>query len=312
MLEEFLLYLESKNYSKETIKRYSREINYFQNYIKKNYRLVEKKDILHYQNSLYKKKTLSRSTQKGMLTSLSTYFKFLYQKELVHSNPMDDITRKVIAPKKIRKVLKPREMFNFIDSIDGMTIYRIRDRAIFELMYGTGLRASEACNLNLTHVDLKSNTLLVFQGKGKKDRMVPLGRTVVSALSHYLKIRHRFLARAETDKQAFFFSSRGNRLERNALNFLLKKYLKNAEINSDGISPHTIRHSFASHMLNGGADINEIKDILGHKSLETTVIYTELSADKNKAMIRKFHPRENAIYDDGSNISLEQILALPE
>jgi integrase/recombinase XerC len=186
-------------------------------------------------------------------------------------------------------------MSNLLKTINGQDNFGIRDRAIFELFYSTGVRINELVNITLDKIDLKNNEIKVF-GKGRKERVVYLNNFALQKLSNYLNIRNEFLFDKKNNfykKNDFLFLNKnGNRLSERFIRILLDKYLKKAAINKK-ISPHSIRHSFASHLLQNGASIKAVQELLGHENISTTQIYTHLNLKKLKEDYEKFHPRAN-------------------
>ena len=192
-------------------------------------------------------------------------------------------------------------MARFLDSLSGCFKRDLRDRAMFELMYGTGLRVGEVSALNITDVDIRGGRLMVRKGKGRKQRVIPLGKNVCSWLKVYLAGgRRQFLYRAKgyENNRAFFLSIQGNQMSTTNIGKVLKDRLKQAGVRTKGISPHVLRHSFATHMLENGADIKYVKDILGHSNISTTVIYTHFTINSLKRIMKQFHPRENELYEE--------------
>ena len=169
---------------------------------------------------------------------------------------------------------------------DTKTIVGLRDQAILELLYSTGMRVGELLALNLPDMDRQS-ALVKVRGKGKKERILPVGRTAMTALDNYLARRYELSSRPS---QAIFLSQRGNRPDAKSIRRRIEKYARDAGIKKN-ITPHTLRHTFATHMLNAGADLRSVQELLGHASLSTTQIYTHVTADRLKQVYEKAHPR---------------------
>ncbi len=306
----FKKYLESRNYSGKTVKKYVWIVRDFFYYLederdKEDLREVTGEDILKFQKKLTgdmkgEKRRYAPSTIKGIIFTLRHLFRYLYRNELVLSNPFDRLMIRINTVSKIRPHIDEEEMNEFLDSIEMKGKVNIRDRALFEMMYETGLRVSEVSLLDVTDIDLKSGKVFVREGKGRKDRVVPLGRNVLEYLKVYIKrARPVFLNNVGDPEEttALFLTQNGGRINTAAISQRLKKRFKDLGIETN-VSPHMIRHSFATHMLAHGADIKAVKDILGHSSMETTVIYTHFTVNSLKKLIKMYHPRENELYEE--------------
>ncbi len=323
----FEQYLKNKGYSKETLKRYLRDIKYFflfmaKELAKKDIRDVSKADLNRYQSYTYKlkkrdsdKPRYSVSTRKAIFISLAALFKYLYKHEYILINPFDGLDTKLIMVYPERKTLSEEQMNQLLDGISDFDPLSCRDRALLEFMYGTGLRISEVAKLNIIDIDLANGKVFVSEGKGQKDRLVPLGKRATRTLKSYIKHSRSHFLKTAQDKQALFLSLKGNRLRAHNFDYILKKRLKQSAyptasaLSGCGISPHVIRHSFATHLLNHGANLKSVKEILGHKSLQTTVNYTHLSTEIMKRFIKRYHPRENELYEK-LTLSESQIISL--
>ncbi|MCK5201520.1 MAG: tyrosine-type recombinase/integrase [Spirochaetales bacterium] len=306
----FKKYLESRNYSEITVTKYLRIIRDFFYYLKdeigkEDLREVTGADILIYQEKIASERKgeaprYAPTSIKGIIFTLRHLFRYLYRNELILANPFDRLTIKINAVSKIRIAIDEEEMNEFLDSIEIKGKLNIRDRALFEMMYETGLRVSEVCNLDVTDIDLKSGKGFVREGKGRKDRVVPLGQNVLDYLKIYIKrARPLFLKNVgdPEETRALFLTQNGGRIGVHNISQRLQKRFKDLEIETH-VTPHMIRHSFATHMLEHGADIKAVKDILGHSSMETTVIYTHFTVKSLKKLIKMYHPRENELYEE--------------
>ena len=190
---------------------------------------------------------------------------------------------------RIPQVLSPDAVTKLLESPQPLDRFFLRDKAILEMMYATGARASEVVGLKLMDLNLESSFCRCF-GKGSKQRIVPLGRPAVNALRSYLEHLRPSLVLAGADAPCVFVSRAGKALTREMLWVLVKKYVKRAGLN-ERVSPHTLRHSFATHMLSGGADLRAVQELLGHASIQTTQHYTHVDRDRLKAIHKQFHPR---------------------
>jgi integrase/recombinase XerC len=244
---------------------------------------VDHKAIRAYIAEIYgdlKKSSLSRK-----ISSIKVFFKFLKKKGHIKENPAALIKNPRIE-KHLPKFYTVDEMFHFLDTLPGETWMALRNRAIFELIYSTGMRAQEALDLDVADVHLEGLWALV-KGKGGKERVLPFGDKARDAVDAYLKeVRPR---RRETVK-ALFLNRQGYRLSYRGLLKIMKKHQLNASLFKD-LALHGIRHSFATHMLNGGADLRSIQELLGHSKLSTTQKYTHISVDKLMEIYDKAHPR---------------------
>ena len=226
--------------------------------------------------------TLNRKT-----ACLRSFYRHLRRAELIDSDPTADIR----PPRKGRtlpKVLSYSEVKRLLDSVSGSEPADLRDRAILEVMYGCGLRASETIGLEIGSVDLKRGFLRAH-GKGSKERIVPLGREATSAVNRYLRSGRGAMA-GDSDVRALFLNQRGGALTRQGLYKVIQGRAKAVGL-GDRMSPHTLRHSFATHLLSGGCDLRSVQEMLGHADVATTQIYTHLSADRIKEVYFDAHPR---------------------
>lgn len=300
--------LKGKSYAAKTIKRYSGEINQFFMFVrdtlsKNDITEIDRFDIMQYQKHIYeaakpgkKEKRYSRETQCGIMFNLRSLFNYLCRNEYLLLNPFDGVELKKNKRQKQRQTIRVEDMNRFLDSIDGSTFTDLRDRAMFEMFYGTGLRISELTGLNMTDLDLNISRIFVRKGKGKVQRMLPAGRTVLERIKIYLK--HGRPIHAKRGNQAVFITVRGQRIKGDRINQILKKRLMDLNLYKKGISAHVIRHSFATHLLENGASVKHVKELLGHKSLETTVIYTHFTINSLKRIMKMYHPLENELYEE--------------
>jgi site-specific recombinase XerD len=221
------------------------------------------------------------------LAALRALYRALREHGAVSQNPADLIP----APKRPRhlpRVLRPDEMAAVLDRIPASTPLELRDRALFEVAYASGLRAEELVTLDAASVDFDGEELRV-EGKGGKTRFVPVGEPALRALARYLERARPALANAD-DTPALFLSKSGRRLSTSDVRRRLRAWTRHAEVQG-GVSPHTLRHSFATHLLEGGADLRAIQELLGHASISTTQIYTRVESARLKSAYAKSHPR---------------------
>ncbi|MDD5659424.1 MAG: tyrosine-type recombinase/integrase [Actinomycetota bacterium] len=295
-LELYLKFLKyEKNLTPNTILSYRNDILLMLDYFKKNNISDVKKinlDIFRSFLKLLDKYQYSNNSIIRKYSSYINYFKFLERNFLIDIQ----LSHLISFPKKEKKLcnfLSESEIKSLLEKIDKEDNIGIRDRAIFELFYSTGARISEIVDIDLSKVDLENREVEVL-GKGRNTRIVYLNDIALESLIKYLNIRSWFLFEKSSNsykKSRFLFLNRyGRKLSTRYIRILLDKYLKKAEINKK-ISPHGIRHSFATHMLQEGAGIREVQELLGHKNINTTQIYTHLNLKKLKKDYEKFHPR---------------------
>ena len=290
-IESFMLTLEKeRNFSLHTIKAYKNDLNRFNYFLnntlsRKKLAKINRNDIRkflaeEYDNG-YSSKTVARR-----LATIKSYFKYLVKTELIQEN----ISIHINSPKV------PKKLPNFVDKnlIDTLmktpsldTHIGIRDRAVLELFYSTGMRLSELVNMNIGDFEINKKLIRVI-GKGNKERMIPYGRNAESAIKNYLKIRNLSLKPAFANKPLFVNSSE-KRISKRTIQRRMNNYIK---LVADGkrIGPHLLRHTFATHLLDNGADIRAVKDLLGHSSLSSTQIYTHVSIEKLKKDYTQAHP----------------------
>lgn len=280
-LEKFLSYLEiEKNYSRHTLTNYKIDLEDFLKSVEKT--PVDRIEYIHLRRYLgelrskkYRPRTLSRK-----LSAIRSFFKFLEREGHITNNPASTILSPKLD-KTLPKFLSEEEINQFIEAPDNKKRFGKRDRAILEVLYSAGVRVSELVGLNVDQVDLISSIAKV-EGKGKKERLVPLGKQAVGAIKNYLDDR-------KGNASPLFLNKNGTRLSDRAVRNIVNKYIKVACINNQ-ISPHVLRHSFATHLLNRGADLRSVQELLGHVNLSTTQIYTHVSTDRLKKVYDQAHP----------------------
>lgn len=298
-VEIFRRHLETeKGRSPETVRAYTADMNDFQRYLASNApkaKSAEQIDPFHIRGFLGERFGKIRKISIGRkLAAIRTFFRFLVREGVVSTNPAAGIR----APKRekpLPRALSVDDMDRFFSRNSDMDK---RDRAIYELLYSSGLRIGELTGLDLQDLDLKNGWVRVT-GKGNKERYVPVGSRALKALGEYLPFRgvpaSRSSARAVNG--AVFLNSRGGRLSSRSVRRILKTYLDSAGLAGDA-SPHTFRHSFATHMLHGGADLRSIQELLGHSSLSTTQRYTRMDLGRLMKVYDGAHPRSGAPTSD--------------
>lgn len=291
---EFLNYLTyERNVSPNTIEAYRDDLESFVSFLSNDYltmardqvdlRRIDNLAIRAYLAHLARRK-LARSSVARHLSALRSFFKYLMREGKVETNP----ARTVATPRRekhLPAVMQPADVTALIDQPEGDGPLIVRDRAFLELLYASGLRISELVGIDLDDLELRSR-LVKVHGKGSKERIVPFGSKAESALRAWLKVRE-----ADPDEQAVFVNYRGERISTRSVRRLFDRYARGASM-KDGVSPHTMRHSFATHLLNAGADLRAIQELLGHASLSTTQKYTHLNDWQLIEVYRKSHPRK--------------------
>lgn len=298
-IDEYAQSLKVRNMAKRTINGIVWRLDKFIMYLAKNrithIDAINKETIRSYQIELYQTiNTRGRqncvSYQNGMLSAVKQFMRFLHERDYIVSDPAKDV-QYAKQPKSLpRGVLTPSEARKIIHAPDTKTVIGYRDRTILEVLYSSGIRKEEVNSLTLKDVDYNDGFLRIDEGKGNKDRIVPIGRICCRYLENYIKS-----VRPELIKDPYnnhlFLSLRGNRLSKNMVWELVKKYAKKARIRKN-VHPHTFRHTCATTMLKNKADLNSIRKILGHTSLNTTQIYTHLNITDLKEVHKRCHPRE--------------------
>jgi integrase/recombinase XerC len=301
LIEVFLDGLKSqKGYSPHTVRNYRIDLAQFLDFLNRKRRLpkgqetgpvIESTDfptIREYFGSLYGK--YRRTTIARKLSAVRSLFSFLERNGLIKHNPSADVSSPKLG-KYIPTYLPVDEMFRLLERPDRGHILGKRDRAILEVLYSCGIRVSELCGLNVGGVD-SGQRLVRVVGKGNKERIVPIGREALKALDGYLEatipLRKKIYGNA--GKGPLFMNARGGRLTTRSVGKLVKKYGREGPLALD-ISPHALRHTFATHLLDGGADLRAVQELLGHVSLSTTQKYTHVSLDKLMEIYDRAHPR---------------------
>lgn len=247
-------------------------------------KLTHLQQFIHYLNDL----GLSPNSQARIVSSLKAFFKFLMVENIIQN----DISELLAAPKlhrNIPTVLSYEEVVQLFETIDHSKKEGTRNRAILEVLYACGLRVTELTNLKLSNIYLDVGFIRII-GKGNKERLVPIGEGAIKHLRFYLQERNQQENIDPTSKDIVFLNRRGKQLSRNMVFIIIQKLAKEAGF-AKTVSPHTFRHTFATHLIEGGADLKIVQDLLGHESITTTEIYTHLDMAYLKETIQLFHPR---------------------
>jgi tyrosine recombinase XerC len=281
-IEKFMRYLEiEKNYSQHTIDNYRLDLGEFKQFL--GDLSLEKIDYLVLRKYLakLKEKNLKVRTVNRHLSTLRSFFKFLVREGHLKNNPIVSL----FSPKQEKHLplfLTEEEVTKLIMIVQTKDERGLRDRAILETFYSTGIRVSELMGLNIQDVDFIGGVIKVL-GKGKKERLAPIGDVAIASIRAYLEKRKK-------QEEALFLNKSGRRITDRGIRNIVVKYVRLASIKR-GVSCHTLRHSFATHLLNRGADLRSVQELLGHVNLSTTQIYTHLTTDRLKSVYDKAHPR---------------------
>ena len=285
-IEKFKTYLNvERNVSPNTLLGYRSDIEDFFSRIKD--KKIEDIDYLALRKYLAELKgnNLSKRTIARKLSALRTFFRFLYRDGYIKYNPASS-TATPKLDKKLPVFLDEHQVVKFITSPPSDEEMGLRDRAILETLYSTGIRVSELTGLNVSNIDFISGIIKVL-GKGRVERLAPIGEKALREIRKYVDARKK---QTDSKQEPVFLNKFGKRLTQRSIRRIVDKYIKVCAI-EEKISPHSLRHSFATHLLNSGADLRSVQELLGHKNLSTTQIYTHVSAERLKSVYEKSHPR---------------------
>lgn len=301
LIDRFIDYLgRQKGYSGHTLRNYRTDLRMFAGFLHRREGLpadqqlegkvesIDSQVVREYLANLFVH--FKRSTIARKLSALRSFFGFLQKNGLMHANPATDL----VSP-KMQRTLPPYltvdQVFRLLERPDSAKPLGLRDLAVLEVLYSCGLRASEMEGLDVQSVDFDQRLVRVI-GKGDRERIVPVGAQALKALRNYLAATQylRKESGGSFKKQPLFVNFRGARLSARSIGRIIKRYARESALNSD-ISPHSMRHSFATHLLEGGADLRSVQEMLGHASLSTTQRYTHVTIDRLMAIYDKAHPR---------------------
>ncbi len=294
MIAEFLCWLEvEKGYSQHTVKGYGRDLSDFSASLdgEKNVRDIEFVHIRRFVVSLHGHN--SSATVGRKLSALRSFFKFLLREKYITDDPIAGLVGPKIG-KYLPVFLTVDEVFSLLDAPGRKDRFMLRDQAILEILYSAGLRVAELVSTDIMSLDFETEMLRV-RGKGNKERLVPVGRPAIEAVLAWLPLREQLIAdrarrgRRDIEKNALFLNGRGSRLTSRSVERLVKAYGERAGI-PQIVTPHALRHSFATHLLEMGADLRSVQELLGHSSLSTTQRYTHLTLDHLTEVYDKAHP----------------------
>lgn len=291
LLRNFVKELEqSKGYSKHTITAYSRDVTRYLGYLSAQTKTVESADHKDVRNYIYElhRQGLSARSLNRMLASVRGFYRHLQRIGYIDNDPVKSVS----LPKEKRslpKALSEKTISDAIDATPDNSPIEIRDSAIVELLYGTGMRLSEIAGLTIDSIS--GNNVKVL-GKGDKERIIPLTRKSLRSVKEYLRIRVQLLTEEKSEEQTLFLSVRGNPLTGRDIARRVERLLRRVS-GEKQLSPHLLRHSYATHLLDNSADLRAIQELLGHEAASTTQIYTHVSLERLKKVYKQAHPRAN-------------------
>ncbi|MCR4319204.1 MAG: tyrosine recombinase XerC [Candidatus Brocadiaceae bacterium] len=293
-INKYLAHIEhDRNFSSQTLRAYRNDLQQYLSFLNAERcssfgsvtRLLLRKFLAFQKKQDYSKTTIARK-----FVSIRSFYKFLCREGILEFNPVESI-RTPKLNRNLPEFMSINETETLLNIPDLNTLLGIRDSAIMETLYSTGMRVSELAGIDVSDVDFSGGVVKV-KGKGKKERLLPIGNHALNAIQAYMDKRNsdsslRVLGR---NNKALFLNNRGGRLTERSVARMLEKYVKKAGMNTR-ISPHTFRHSFATHLLDRGADLRSVQELLGHANLSTTQIYTHITTERLKEVYNKAHPR---------------------
>lgn len=292
ILDDFIKYLiVEKNYSEYTILNYRKDLENFLDFLDKEcikkYENIDYKVLRLYLNEMFNRKYSSKTISRN-LSSLRTFFKYLSREEIIGFNPMILISNPK-QEKKLPSYLNYKELEDILDIPDTSTVLGLRDASILELLYSTGIRVGELVNIKIKDIDFNGNRIKIL-GKGNKERYVLFGDKCKKLLNKYLSESRTQLIKQSNDY--LYLNTRGTPISIRTTEKMVDDVVKRSSVKFN-VSPHTLRHTFATHMLDNGADLNSVGELLGHSNLNTTAVYTHVSNERLKNVYLKCHPRAN-------------------
>jgi integrase/recombinase XerD len=295
LIKRFLIYLRlEQSLSDNSVEAYMHDIELLMQYLdsikhSKLLKDINQENIENFLAYLYDL-GLSANSQARILSGIKKFYAYLLQEKLVNENPTLLISSPSIG-RHIPDVLSYEEICSLIDSIDLSLPFGHRNKAIIEIMYGCGLRVSEVTSLKISNIYIEDEFIRIF-GKGDKERLIPISQSIIKTLNLYIDGERKFQNINPKHTDTLFINRRGSGLSRQMVFLIIKDLAEKAGIKKN-IGPHTIRHSFATHLLEGGADLRAVQQMLGHSSISTTEIYTHISDQYLREVITLFHPRYN-------------------
>lgn len=291
-LKEYLSHLKlEKNLSENTLSSYKNDISTFISFLS-DYKISDPSDISTENLTAFFKTLknigLTSTSAARYFSSLKGFFLYLLKNNYIIKNPLEKISAPKLS-KKLPEVLNINEVDKILAQPNVSDTLGLRDKTILELLYACGTRVSELTNLKLSDLFLNEEVIRVF-GKGSKERLIPIGSSAIEWVGKYIKESRSVLLRISKSGNYVFLNSRGSKLSRMGIWKIIDRYVKEAGIQKE-VHPHTFRHSFATHLLEGGADLRAVQEMLGHADISTTQIYTHIDRDYIKQVHKQFHPR---------------------
>jgi len=277
-----------RNLARNSLESYARDLRSYVEYLNQKNRVksIQENDIQDFLNS--KRSDQSEASITRLVASIRGFHKFMVQEEIADNNPAQYLS---VGSKALRlpKTISSDEMNKIIDSISGQDPNVTRDKLIFEFLYGTGARISELVNTDLDDIDIDSNVVKIRFGKGSKQRIVPLGKSLKTAINNYLTRTRNSLINTKKPNNALILNSKGGRLTRQSIWEVVNRVSIQNKV--EDLTPHSLRHAFATHLLEGGADVRVVQELLGHSSVNTTQIYTHITVERLREVFSETHPR---------------------
>jgi integrase/recombinase XerD len=292
--DKFLTYVTvERSLSKNTIDAYKQDLSKFIKFFEETTDInTISLDQIEQFLKKQRESNMNDSSTIRLLSTIRNLYKCLYDDDSIDKNIMDDVN-KIKMPKRLPKALSVNDIFKMIDYIKKTDPISLRDKAILETLYGSGARVSEISNIQIDDIDFDEKSIKLF-GKGKKMRIIPIGSKALESIELYIKNGREELikkSKANLISHKLFLSKRGNAISRFSIFLLVSNIAKKVGINNEMVSPHTFRHSFATHLISAGADLRIVQELLGHSSLATTQIYTKITIDHLKEVYKESHPR---------------------
>ena len=277
-----------RNLARNSLESYARDLRSYVEYLTQNNKAksIQENDIQDFLNS--KRSDQSEASITRLVASIRGFHKFMLQEEISDNNPAQYLS---VGSKALRlpKTISSDEMKKVIDSISGQDPNVTRDKLIFEFLYGTGARISELVNTDLDDIDIDSSVVKIRFGKGSKQRIVPLGKSLKTAINNYLTRTRNSLINTKKPNNALILNSKGGRLTRQSIWEVVNRVSIQNKV--EDLTPHSLRHAFATHLLEGGADVRVVQELLGHSSVNTTQIYTHITVERLREVFSETHPR---------------------
>jgi integrase/recombinase XerC len=298
LIRAYLSYLEDeRNYSQHTVVSYANDLGQYYSFLNSTYpELLERHDdtdpgVIRAFLGLQLDSGISKKSVLRKLSTLRSFYKFLVRRKVIRQNPAINIVSPKVE-KKLPQFVDKESMERILALPDSESFAGARDAVVLELLYGSGIRRAELIGLDLQDLDTHNRTIKVT-GKGNKQRIIPVTNSALTSIEHYSSFRKEILSHSDPFEHALLISSKGRRMTPSMVNTVVTRYLTGStEIRKK--SPHVLRHSFATHLLDNGADIMAVKELLGHESLSTTQVYTHVTVERLKRIYQQAHPKASS------------------